>query len=61
MFSRKFKDAGRTPTSIYLKQFKTGDIVDLVANASQHKGMPHKVGQRSGSHRREGARGEQMC
>lgn len=42
MFSRKFKDAGRTPTSIYLKQFKTGDIVDLVANASQHKGMPHK-------------------
>ena len=48
MFSRKFKDAGRTPTSIYLKQFKTGDIVDLVANASQHKGMPHKVGQRGG-------------
>lgn len=28
--------------STYLKFFKIGDIVDVVANSSEQKGMPHK-------------------
>lgn len=29
--------------STYLRQFKVGDIVDIVANGAVQKGMPHKV------------------
>ena len=28
--------------STYLKTFKRGDIVDIVANSAIHKGMPYK-------------------
>ncbi|KAI9276776.1 60S ribosomal protein L21-A [Phascolomyces articulosus] len=42
MFSRKFRDHGAIPLSTYLKTYKTGDIVDIKANAAVQKGMPHK-------------------
>merc|ERR1712232_24837 len=42
MFSRSFREKGMVRTSTYLTTFKVGDIVDVVANAAIHKGMPHK-------------------
>ncbi|KAL0089458.1 60S ribosomal protein L21-A [Phycomyces blakesleeanus] len=42
MFSRKFRDHGAIPLSTYLTIYKTGDIVDIKANAAVQKGMPHK-------------------
>jgi hypothetical protein len=27
----------------FLKTYKVGDIVDIVANSAQQRGMPHKV------------------
>jgi len=31
------------PLSTYLRQYKVGDIVDVVANGAVQKGMPYKV------------------
>ncbi|TPX38210.1 hypothetical protein SmJEL517_g00419 [Synchytrium microbalum] len=42
LFSRPFGEKGRTPVSTYLRNFKVGDIVDIKANGSIHRGMPHK-------------------
>jgi large subunit ribosomal protein L21e len=42
-FSRGFKKRGMIPLSTYLKQYKVGDIVDVVANGAVQKGMPYKV------------------
>ncbi|KAG5363576.1 60S ribosomal protein [Yarrowia sp. B02] len=42
MFSRDFKKNGTIPMSVYLKTYKVGDIVDIRANGSIQKGMPHK-------------------
>lgn len=42
MFSRKFRQHGNAQAGTFLRVFKIGDIVDIVANASQQKGMPHK-------------------
>ncbi|KAF2089983.1 putative 60S ribosomal protein L21-B [Saccharata proteae CBS 121410] len=42
-FSRGFKNHGAIPLSTYLKQYKVGDIVDVVANGAVQKGMPYKV------------------
>ncbi|KAG6835144.1 hypothetical protein H0H93_004446 [Arthromyces matolae] len=42
MFKRGFKEHGPTKISTYLINFHVGDIVDIKANASQQKGMPHK-------------------
>lgn len=41
-FSRDFKKHGTIPLSTYLKVYKVGDIVDIKANGSIQKGMPHK-------------------
>ena len=41
-FSRDFKKHGAIPLSTYLKIYKVGDIVDIKANGSIQKGMPHK-------------------
>jgi large subunit ribosomal protein L21e len=35
-FSRDFKKKGMIPLSTYLKQYKVGDIVDVVANGTRH-------------------------
>ncbi|BEJ17026.1 hypothetical protein CspHIS471_0604270 [Cutaneotrichosporon sp. HIS471] len=42
LFSQKHRQHGAPNVSTYLKIFKVGDIVDMVGNASVHKGMPHK-------------------
>ena len=42
MFQRDFKKHGTIPLSTYLKVYKVGDIVDIKANGSIQKGMPHK-------------------
>jgi len=39
---QKFGQHGTVKLSTYLKTYKVGDIVDIKANASIHKGMPHK-------------------
>lgn len=39
-FSRDFKKTGMIPLSTYLKQYKVGDIVDVVCNGAVQKGMP---------------------
>jgi len=43
MFSRDFKKKGVIPLSTYLKTYKIGDIVDVIANPAIHKGMPFKA------------------
>ncbi|KAJ1557671.1 hypothetical protein HK096_005969 [Nowakowskiella sp. JEL0078] len=42
LFSRAFRTKGPTHMSTYLATYKVGDIVDIKANGSIHKGMPHK-------------------
>lgn len=42
MFSRAFRTNGPTGLKVYLRQIKRGDYVDIFANPSIHKGMPHK-------------------
>ncbi|XP_062513968.1 large ribosomal subunit protein eL21-like [Corticium candelabrum] len=42
MFSKRFRHHGPLLTSIYLKVFKVGDIVDIKGCGSIQKGMPHK-------------------
>merc|ERR1712130_365852 len=41
-FQRDFKKHGTIPLLTYLKTYKVGDIVDIKANGSIQKGMPHK-------------------
>ena len=42
MFARKFREHGPTKLSTYMITYKVGDLVDIKANGSIHKGMPHK-------------------
>lgn len=42
MFKRSFGEQGRFPLAQYLKTYRVGDYVDVVANGAVHKGMPHK-------------------
>ena len=42
MFSKKFRQHGPVHLSQYLKPVKVGDYVDIFANPSIHRGMPHK-------------------
>ncbi|KAN0065426.1 60S ribosomal protein L21A [Thecaphora frezii] len=42
LFARKFRQHGPVHLSTYLRPYHTGDIVDIVANAAEQKGMPHK-------------------
>jgi large subunit ribosomal protein L21e len=42
MFSKKFRQHGPIAMSQYLMPVKVGDYVDIFANPSIHKGMPHK-------------------
>ncbi|KLU90798.1 60S ribosomal protein L21-B [Magnaporthiopsis poae ATCC 64411] len=42
-FSRRFRQKGSIQLSTYLRVFKVGDVVDIVANGAVQKGMPHKV------------------
>ena len=42
MFAKKFRQSGLPNMTQYLQSFKVGDYVDIFANPSIHKGMPHK-------------------
>lgn len=42
MFSKKFRQHGPIHLSQYLMKIKVGDYVDIFADPSIHKGMPHK-------------------
>jgi len=43
LFSKKFRTKGGNPgLTTYLRTFKVGDMVDVVANPAEQKGMPHK-------------------
>ena len=42
MFAKKFRQHGPVHLSQYLMNVKVGDYVDIFANPSIHKGMPHK-------------------
>mmetsp|Transcript_12821 Transcript_12821/g.27187 ORF Transcript_12821/g.27187 Transcript_12821/m.27187 type:complete len:163 (+) Transcript_12821:115-603(+) len=42
MFAKKFRQHGPTRLSQYFLPVKVGDYVDIFANPSIHKGMPHK-------------------
>ena len=42
LFSKPFKKHGATPFSRYFVNYKVGDYVDVIADGSIHKGMPHK-------------------
>merc|ERR1719476_132633 len=42
LFSKPYKKKGATPFSRYFVNYKMGDYVDVIADGSIHKGMPHK-------------------
>ena len=42
LFKRPFRSNGPEHLYTYLQQYKKGMFVDIVANGSIHKGMPHK-------------------
>ncbi|WFD34580.1 hypothetical protein MCUN1_001421 [Malassezia cuniculi] len=42
MFAKQFKHHGQVQISRYLRSFHAGDIVDIVADSAEQKGMPHK-------------------
>merc|ERR1712028_313976 len=42
LFSKPYKKHGATPLTRYFVVYKVGDYVDILADGSIHKGMPHK-------------------
>ena len=42
LFSKPYKKHGAAPFSKYFVVYKVGDYVDVIADGSIHKGMPHK-------------------
>ena len=42
LFQQPFRKRGTVKLSTYLTNYKVGDYVDVKANSSIHKGMPHK-------------------
>ena len=42
LFSKPYKKHGATPFSKYFVVYKVGDYVDILADGSIYKGMPHK-------------------
>ena len=42
LFSKAFGKHGAVPLSRIMVTYKKGDFVDVVADGSIHKGMPHK-------------------
>ena len=47
MFAKQFRKHGQVQLSRYLRPFHSGDIVDIVADSGEQKGMPHKYYQGS--------------
>ncbi|UZJ53008.1 hypothetical protein CBS101457_002328 [Exobasidium rhododendri] len=42
LFKKDFRKHGPIKLSTYLRAYHVGDIVDIKANSSEQKGMPHK-------------------
>ena len=42
LFAKPYKKKGATPFSRYFISYRVGDYVDIIADGSIHKGMPHK-------------------
>ena len=42
LFAKPFKKHGAVPFTKYFTNYKVGDYVDIIADGSIHKGMPHK-------------------
>ncbi|XP_018652454.1 putative voltage-gated potassium channel [Schistosoma mansoni] len=42
LFSRKFRHHGPLPSSVYMRVYRRGDIVDIKGDGGVQKGMPHK-------------------
>lgn len=43
LFSKKFRTkGGNPPLTTFMRCYKVGDMVDIVADSAQQKGMPHK-------------------
>ena len=42
LFSKPYKKHGAVPFNKYFTNYKVGDYVDIIADGSIHKGMPHK-------------------
>lgn len=42
LFAKPYKKHGAVPFQRYFTTFKVGDYVDVIADGSIHKGMPHK-------------------
>lgn len=42
LFAKPYKKHGAVPFSRYFTNYKVGDYVDVIADGSIHKGMPHK-------------------
>ena len=42
LFSRPYKQHGAGPFSRYFVTYHIGDYVDIIADGSVYKGMPHK-------------------
>jgi len=44
LFSKKFRTKGGNPgLTTFLRPHKVGDVVDIICNPAQQKGMPHKT------------------
>merc|ERR1712070_939878 len=41
-FAKSFRTSAVTKLSTFMVNYKVGDYVDIFADPSQHKGMPHK-------------------
>ncbi len=43
LFSKKFRTKSYNPNlTTFMRTFRVGDMVDVIANPAQQKGMPHK-------------------
>ena len=43
LFTKKFRSNGyNAPITTFMRNYKVGDVVDVVCDSRQQKGMPHK-------------------
>ncbi len=42
LFKKHIRDKGIRPLDYLLRDFSEGDVVDIIVDPSEHKGMPHR-------------------
>ena len=42
LFKKHTRQKGIRPTDYILRDFNEGDVVDIIVDPSEHKGMPHR-------------------